>query len=357
MCRFKNVPEEYEVINVDRSDFSDTDILANKLAGCSVVLHLAGVNRASPNEIETINPELSRALSQALTVSGTQAHVIYANSTQQCTDTPYGRGKSHAADILSKWAGKSGADFTNIVLPHIFGETGRPYYNTVTATLCDQLVKGIKPTINEGAQVELLHAGDAADQMLDQLGQEGTRTVRLQGKAISVQALYDTLQAFKSGYDNLQFPEFCDKFTVQLFNTYRCAEFPESYPRPLKMNSDQRGVLFEAVKGGGGGQTFLSWTKPGVERGNHFHRLKVERFLVLSGEAEIRVRKLFDSKVHRFHVNGDTPVVVDMPTLHTHSIVNTGAGPLLTLFWANEVFNPKNPDTYHETVLLENTNT
>jgi UDP-2-acetamido-2,6-beta-L-arabino-hexul-4-ose reductase len=35
-----------------------------------------------------------------------------------------------------------------------------------------------------------------------------------------------------------------------------------------------------------------------------------------------------------------------MPALHTHNITNIGEGELLTLFWANEIFNPDNPDTY-----------
>ena len=76
----------------------------------------------------------------------------------------------------------------------------------------------------------------------------------------------------------------------------------------------------------------------------------MERFLVVQGEAVIRLRRMFDYRVVEFPVSGDQPVFVDMPTLHTHSITNVGGGELLTLFWAQEIFDPERPDTYREPV-------
>jgi UDP-2-acetamido-2,6-beta-L-arabino-hexul-4-ose reductase len=42
---------------------------------------------------------------------------------------------------------------------------------------------------------------------------------------------------------------------------------------------------------------------------------------------------------------------VDIPPGYTHSIENVGEGELVTLFWANEVFNPDHPDTFFDEVL------
>ena len=89
---------------------------------------------------------------------------------------------------------------------------------------------------------------------------------------------------------------------------------------------------------------------PGVTRGNHYHTLKMERFLVVKGKACVRVRKLFSDRVHEFFVDGEKPAYIDMPALHTHNITNTGDGELLTMFWCNEIFDPADPDTYQETV-------
>ena len=113
---------------------------------------------------------------------------------------------------------------------------------------------------------------------------------------------------FHDCYERNVFPDLSDPFDLQLFNTYRAARSPEA--RALPCNADARGTLFEAVKGGGGGQTFVSTTKPGVTRGDHFHLEKVERFLVLKGKAVIRLRHVLSNEVQSFHVSGDVPTAI-----------------------------------------------
>jgi UDP-2-acetamido-2,6-beta-L-arabino-hexul-4-ose reductase len=109
---------------------------------------------------------------------------------------------------------------------------------------------------------------------------------------------------------------------------------------------DSRGELAEFLKQHHFGQLFISRTKPGVTRGNHFHNTKVEKFLVVEGEAIIRFRKIDESEVIEYRVSGKDFKVLDIPPGYTHSIENIGAGELVTLFWANEVFSPASPDTF-----------
>ena len=42
--------------------------------------------------------------------------------------------------------------------------------------------------------------------------------------------------------------------------------------------------------------------------------------------------------------------IVDIPPGYTHSIENTGAADMLTLFWASEIFDPARPDSYADRV-------
>ena len=44
------------------------------------------------------------------------------------------------------------------------------------------------------------------------------------------------------------------------------------------------------------------------------------------------------------------PAVVDMPTMWAHNITNIGTDELLTVFWSNDIFDPRRPDTYPEKV-------
>lgn len=347
MAAFRNEPLPFDLVTLDRHGFGDPTTLRDTLTGAEAVLHFAGINRAPEREVEEGNAAIAEALVRGCREAGASPHIVYANSTHAGSDTPYGRGKKRAGEILATFASR----YTNLVLPHIFGECARPRYNNVTATFIDQVIAGETPQIDPQGQVQLLHAGVAAQAAIDAALDGVTGTLRPEPRPMSVSELLARIQAFHASYDANLFTDLGDPFDVALFNSYRAALYPGSFPRPLKLNSDARGTLFEAVKGGGGGQTFLSWTKPRAIRGNHFHLSKVERFLVLEGDAVIRIRRVLGGPVWEYRVSGKSPVAVDMPTLHAHSIENLGDKPLLTLFWTHEVFDPAAPDTYADPVL------
>lgn len=345
-ARFRGANAPYDLVTLDHAAFDDDAALATALKGADAVLHFAGVNRAPDDVLEGANPAIAQRLADACRAANVSPHIVYANSIHAQTDTPYGRSKSGAATILSK-VGK----FTDLIVPHIFGEGARPYHNNVTATLIDQILRGETPDINPDGKVQLVHAGAAAQAAIDAVVSGTTGQIPPQGRVTPVPELSEMLAGFHDSYTCNIYPDLSDDFTIALFNCYRTATYPDGWPRPLKLNTDARGTLFEAVKGGSGGQTFLSTTEPGVTRGDHFHLTKVERFLVVQGQAVIRIRPVLGDAVWEYHVSGDAPAPVDMPTLHTHSIENLGEGPLLTLFWTHDLFDPANPDTFADPVL------
>jgi len=346
-ARFQGKTPPHEIVELNRTTFNDATVLANALSRAEVVLHFAGINRASEDEQEYGNIALA---ADAVDSHAPEATVVYTNSTHETSDNAYGRGKRGAAEVLEKRALRAGAAFVNLVLPHIFGECGRPFYNNVTGTLCRQIVDGEEPTINPEGNVELVYSGAAAQTAID-LGLAGESIrLRMDGVELGIQTLYDKVRAFHKSYTNFVFPDLSDPFDVALFNTYRQHLYPNHFPQAVKINTDARGRLFECAKGGGGGQSFISWTEPGITRGEHFHLKKVERFLVVEGQARISLRKVLTEEVHDFHVNGAEPAYVDMPTLWTHNITNTGTGPLVTIFWTHDIFDPAAPDTYADPV-------
>ena len=346
-ARFHGKEAPFELVALDHTSFDNDAVLRAAVAGATGILHFAGVNRAPDDVVASSNPAIARRLAEICAAAGAIPHIVYANTTHAASSTPYGRSKRLAGEILSQVGGL----YTDLVLPHIFGEGARPRYNNVTATFIEAVIAGVTPDINPNGRVSLLHAGAAAQRAIDAIIMGQTGTQRLDAREIEVAKLFALLQDFHLGYQANTFPDLSDPFTVALFNSYRSALYPDGFPRALKLNSDARGSLFEAVKGGGGGQTFLSTTGPGVTRGDHFHLNKVERFLVVQGKAVIRVRKVLSGEIWEYRVSGDVPVAVDMPALHTHSIENIGDTDLLTLFWTHDLFDPNNPDTFADKVL------
>lgn len=346
-ARFRGEDAPVDLVRLDHAGFEDSAALAKALTGCDAVLHFAGVNRAPDDVVEAANPAIAEALVAGCRAAGVAPHIVYANSTHAVSDTPYGRSKAGAARVLNAFTDR----FTDLVLPHIFGEGARPRYNNVTATLIDDLLAGNPAQINPDGAVNLVHAGAAAQRAIDAAMDGEVGQIRPDGRRLSIPALHAKLQGYRDGLAANTYPDVSDPFELALYNSFRWASFPDHWPKALSLNTDPRGTLFEAAKGGGGGQTFVSWTEPGVTRGDHFHIDKIERFLVLQGQAVIRLRRVLDDEVVAFTVSGETPQAIDMPTLWTHSIQNTGDEPLLTLFWAHEIFDPSAPDTYADPVL------
>lgn len=348
-ARYKGNPLPYDLVTLDHATFADPAALAEAVRGADAVLHFAGVNRGEEAEVEAANPTIARALIAACQASGSDPHIIYANSTHSRHDTFYGRSKRIAGEVLAAGVSR----YTSLILPHIFGETARPYYNNVTATLIDQLWKGETPTINPEGRVELLHAGEAARIAIAAALDGTTGEIAPAGRAMAITDLYAKLTGFHASYQADIFPDLSDPFDLALFNSYRTGGYPAYYPKAMRPNTDARGTLFETAKGLGASQSFMSTTHPGKLRGDHFHTDLVERFLVVSGKATIRIRKVLTNEVQCFDVDGDHPVAIDMPPLHTHHIENSSDAPVVTFFWSHRLFDPADPDTFADPVIQE----
>ena len=345
-AKFNGDIPPYELIQIDHERFDDEDALVAALEGVEAVLHFAGVNRGEAEVVERANPDIAEKLVSACKGAGINPHIVYANSTHAANDSFYGRSKRIAGEILSAFADR----YTDLVLPHIFGECARPYYNNVTATLIDKIWKAEEPEINADGRVQLLHAGVAAQMAIDAVAKAETGKLVPAGKDISISSLYTKLRSFHQLYTANVFPVVEDAFDLALFNSYRAGGFPDHYPMKLKSNKDHRGMLVETAKGGSQAQSFVSSTLPGKKRGDHFHLDLIERFLVVKGEAIIRIRRVLMDEIHEFSVSGDAPVAIDMIPLHTHNIENCSDQDVITFFWAHKLFNPANPDTYADPV-------
>jgi UDP-2-acetamido-2,6-beta-L-arabino-hexul-4-ose reductase len=103
------------------------------------------------------------------------------------------------------------------------------------------------------------------------------------------------------------------------------------------------------------GQVSVNVTKPGIIKGEHYHHSKVEKFLVVSGEGIVRFRKLNSKQILEYKLSASKLEVLDIPPGYTHHIENTGDIELVTIMWANEVFDQKQPDTYKLEVKHEKT--
>lgn len=332
-------------VAVDRDEWPD---LPDYTSECTQVIHLAGINRGTDAEVEDGNSQLALDLINAFGNRAPEC-LVFANTIHADRDDPYGRGKSKAAALLQQWLESQGKKFVDVRLPNLFGEDGRPFYNSFVATFIELVVTGGTPEIND-ATVPLLHAQDAAKVLFDSLTCSDS-LVTPSGTPRTVQQVWDILVRMHSDYEQGTIPVLDSQFDVNLFNALRARMFTERPFIELIPHADNRGYFVETTRvRSGGGQTSFSTTVPGITRGQHYHLRKIERFVVMSGEGTMRLRHVLGDKIVEIVGTGDIPIAVDMPTGWAHSITNTGSETLLTQFWINEVYDPSDPDTFAQEV-------
>lgn len=348
-------PDLFELVPFEDRFFEESHSLNKWVELCDVIVHLAAVNRHSnPEVIYKTNLNLVRQLIASLEATGSYPHVLFSSSIQEEMDNPYGRSKREGRELLSSWADKTGAYFTGLVIPNVFGPFGNPYYNSVVSTFCHQLTHNEDTVIETDGELRLIYINELALYIRNAILEKKTNpelSIPFTSE-IKVSQLLALVQKYKSDYmENGVIPDLGSAFEINLFNTFRSyINLKEHYPVALKVNSDNRGSFVETIRLGIGGQVSFSTTHSGITRGNHFHIRKIERFIVLKGEAIIQLRKKGTQDILEFHLLGSAPSFVDMPIWYTHNIKNVGNEDLYTQFWINEFFSSEDPDTYFEEV-------
>lgn len=349
-------PTEFTRVEFDDSFFENTGALKEFVKKCDVIIHLAAMNRhGDPQVIYDTNIRLVKQLISAMDATGSRPHVIFSSSTQEERDNPYGRSKKEGRELFETWAARNNSRFTGLIIPNIFGPFGHPFYNSVIATFCYQLTHSEEPKIDIDGNLKLIYVSELLENMIHLIKSQPSTIDNLivpHSATIKVSDLLKKLIGYKESYfENGIIPCLDNPFDRNLFNTFLCfIDHASFFPYKLKLNTDERGSFVETIKLNSGGQVSFSTTKPGFNRGNHFHTRKAERFAVIRGQARIQLRRIGTEEILTFDLDGNHPSFVDMPVWHTHNITNVGEDDLYTIFWINEFYDPKDPDTYFEEV-------
>lgn len=347
--------EEFELVDFDRTFFTDEKALDAFTGQCDVIVHLAALNRhKDPQVIYETNTRLVHQLIESLERTSSKAHVLMSSSTQEERENLYGKSKRDGRLAFADWANKSDGKFTGLIIPNVFGPFGQPFYNSVVATFCYQIARGEIPKIDVDGDLKLIYVGDLVEKIIEIIrNNDSTHELLIPNSAeAKVSEILVKLKYFKKSYQEKdEIPALNSDFEFKLFNTYRCYIDVASYfPKRLAHHVDARGGFVEIARQGIPGQTSFSTTLPEITRGNHYHTRKIERFAVIKGKALIQLRQVGTEDVFEFILDGNYPAYVDMPIWYTHNIKNIGADILYTIFWIDEPYDPTKPDTYYEIV-------
>ena len=344
-------------------------------AQADFVFNLAGVNRPKNNdEFMQGNFGFASTLLDTLKSHANRCPVMLSSSIQATLigrygESDYGKSKLAGEELFFTYGQETGAPVLVYRFPNLFGKWCKPNYNSAVATFCHNMARDLPITVNDrNASLELLYIDDLVTEMLDALeGKEhrctfdGLQTVPCaDGKycaapvthRVTLGEIVDLLDAFKAQATTLMMPEIpANSFAKKLYSTYLSYLPKEKVSFPLKMNEDARGSFTELLKTENCGQFSVNISKPGITKGQHWHNTKWEFFIVVAGHGLIRQRKIGTDEVLEFEVSGEKIEAVHMLPGYTHNIINLSeTDNLVTVMWANELFDPKHPDTFFEVV-------
>jgi len=355
---------------------TDEAVLREACCEADFVFNLAGVNRPKDaGEFIEGNFGFASRLLELLEAAGNKCPVMLASSIQATLvgryDSDYGRSKRMGEELFFEYAERTGAKVLVYRFPNLFGKWCRPNYNSVIATFSHNIANGLSITVNDpSVTLELVYVDDLVDEMMAALlGREcrcefsgldckiceGGRycTVPVSHK-VTLGEVVDLLYSFAEQPKTLIMPEIPKgSFAKKLYSTYLSYLPRDKASFPLKMNVDARGSFTELLRTANCGQFSVNISKPGITKGEHWHNTKWEFFIVVSGRGLIEQRKIGGDEVLRFEVSGEKIEAVHMLPGYTHNIINlSDTEDLVTLMWANELFDPTHPDTFGEKVNL-----
>lgn len=367
---------EIQIDEIYEYDLSSTpEELDEYCSKADFVFNLAGVNRPKdPKEFKKGNFGFASTLLDTLKKHNNKAPVMLSSSIQATLagrfgTSEYGLSKKAGEDLFFQYGEETGARVLVYRFPNLVGKWVRPNYNSAVGTFCNNIANDLPITVNDPAvELEMLFIDDLLEEMYDALeGKEhhcefdGVETIQKEdGRYCCVLVTHkatlghivECLHKFHDQPKTLIMPAIPEgSFEKKLYSMYLSYLPKEKAAFDLDMSKDDRGSFTELIKTLDHGQISVNINKPGQTKGQHWHNGKWEIFIVVSGHGLIQERKIGSDEVIEFEVTGEKIQAVQMLPGYTHNIINLSeTEELVTVMWANEIFDPEHPDTYREPV-------
>ncbi len=366
---------EYDVNNT-------LEDLERYCSDCDFVFNLAGVNRPKDSEdFKTGNFGFASQLLDCLKKHHNLCTVMLSSSVQATLSgrfgkSEYGISKKAGEDLFFQYSTETNSLVYVYRFPNLVGKWVRPNYNSAVGTFCNNIANDLPITVNDpNVELEMLFIDDLIEEMFDALeghphrcdyppakGEEDGLSPKAVENGrfcyapvtyrVKLGRIVDLLYSFHDQPKNLIIPNIPpNSFEKKLYSMYISYLPKEKVAFDLKMNCDNRGSFTEILKTIDHGQFSVNISKPGITKGQHWHNSKWEFFIVVSGHGLIQERKIGTEEIMEFEVSGEKIQAVHMLPGYTHNIINLSeTQDLVTLMWANEIFDSNHPDTFFEIV-------
>ena len=342
--------ENLEIVTFSRED--DFKKIEDNIDSIDFIFHLAGVNRPeNVDEFYEGNTNLTKRIVDL--IKDKNIPFIMSSSIQAERDNDYGKSKKMAEEYVKE----NLKHYYIYRLHNVFGKWCKPNYNSVIATFCYNISHDLDITVNDpNAELELIYIDDICEEFKKILNghkpdemKDGYCFINPRYK-VTLGYIAEKLNEFKKSMESIYVPATGNDFIKKLYSTYISYLNVKDTVTLAKKNVDERGAFIELMRTNEAGQFSVSFSKPGIVRGNHYHHTKLERFIVIKGKAKISFSSVINDDKYSFIVDDSEIKIVTIPVGYTHNIENIGDDEMILAIWCNELFDPEKPDTYYKVV-------
>jgi len=352
----------YKISTFTRLDSKNS--LDNKIKDSDLIIHLAGENRPKdPIDFNTSNVLLTQDICSAIDKADKKIPILFLSSEHAETyslkpkdsnNYIYGKSKREAEIYLENFSSISGNSVIIYRAPGVFGKWCKPNYNSVVSTFCHNIANDLPVSVdNPNTTLSLVHVDDLIAQILLDIknfktGFSYTEVNNIY--TITLKELEDILSSFRESRYTLILNDIGSGIKKLLYTTYVSYLSPENFCYEVPIHADERGVFVEILKTSNSGQFSYFTSLPGVSRGEHYHNIKTEKFMILSGKAKFAFRNIITNEKYEIILSEGGSKIIETSPGWAHNITNIGNEKLIAVVWANEIFDKDKPDTIFEKV-------
>ena len=344
---------EIKILKFNRGH--DINDLNKMIKEADFLFHLAGENR--PKSIDNfyeVNHGLTEEICNLLKSNKKDIPIVFASSTKVDEENDYGKSKLAAEECLINLYNNGFSKVNIFRLANVFGKWCKPNYNSVVATFCHNIIRGLDIVIDDASsKIDLIYIDDLVKVFIDLLENKTNSSElihTIDSYSTTVGELASDINLIHEKRLSQYVEDVGSGYMRALYSTYLSYLDKDNFIHDLISNNDERGNFVEMLKTKNSGQVSFFSAHPGVTRGGHYHHTKNEKFLVILGTAKFRFKNMLNQEYFEINVNSNKPQIVETVPGWAHDITNIGESEMLVMLWSNEVYDEKNPDTFWEEI-------
>lgn len=208
--------------DLPKCDLLNPNSLKKFVSDKDVIIHAAAVNRGSNTAVIAGSVVATYNLISAMKNFKSKAKLIYLSSVQAETDTVYGLSKKLAELTLQDFSKENKTPISVFRLTNVFGEMGKPFYNSVVSTFCHQVANNQELTVkNGGKKFKFIYVVDVMKIIVNEVFKRRKNLFYLKkissNNKISVSELAKIIKSFKNLKNSRSLKS---KFQKDLYRTY-----------------------------------------------------------------------------------------------------------------------------------------